>query len=52
MLKRIIEDFKVRLQSAARSAVIVIQDFETSFHAYDWQKKPQFSNGYLVNKCK
>ena len=57
MLKRIIEDFKVRSQSAARSAVIVIQDFETSFHAFDeqailsdWQKEPQFSNGYLVNK--
>ena len=42
MLKEIIEDFKVRSQStqsnfAARSAVIVIQDFETSFHAFDEQ---------------
>ena len=38
MLKEIIEDFKVRSQStqsnfAARSAVIVIQDFETSSHS-------------------
>ena len=36
--------------------VIVIQDFETLFHAFDeqailsdWQKKTQFSNGYLVD---
>ena len=54
MLKRIIEDFKVRSQSAqsnfaARSAVIVIQDFEMSFHAFDeqailsdWQKNSVF----------
>ena len=51
MLKRIIEDFKVRSQTSQLDLrpVIVIQDFETLFHAFDeqailsdWQKNSVF----------